>query len=152
MKFQKIGMLAAGAGLALGMAGATAAVAGATLKPVATVTPHLKLVNDQVVVVKGHNFPASQTVAITECGHTAKTDAKACNQNTADLGKPGGPELDGSTSSTGVVPTANYTFAKGTIGDSSCKSGQTCYIAVATLSSLSPPTVSATVLVPVTVK
>jgi hypothetical protein len=139
---------------------ATLTSKGCTIK----VSPSSKLVNDNTVSITGTNWPDPLTaaggpyvVAVTECSIEAAPtvanpsgDPAGCNENFADIGNPGGPELAYVPGSTPTDPVTvadpakalggnlslTYTVGTGIIGSdgSTCGTGKTdasCLLAVA---------------------
>ena len=139
------GGLLGGGGLLL--TGATAASASAscpTTSPILCVTPSAGLVNKQVVSVVVRAAPNTE-IAVTECNaNLAGGDSNACDQNPADLGKPGGPML----ALTGAKGNARLSYkvlvsSTKPVGDGNClpggdSSGVPCFLIAASVATEMP--------------
>jgi hypothetical protein len=147
MKLRKVGFLAAGVGLTVGMLAATG-VASASSSP----SIHLRFfggtnvsgvpagVDGQEVTVTGKNFtPNAPLVAVAECSPGVQlNDPNACIKTPGFA--PGDVVLT-TTSATGTMKVRNFYVvlneAAG-VGDGTCNTGQTCFIAVAVLNPANP--------------
>ena len=124
---------------------AQAAPAGAsagcpTTSPILCVNPSTGLVNKQAVSVVVRAAPNTE-IAVTECNSALATnDPNACDQNPADLNKPGGPML----ASTGAKGNARLTYkvlvsSTKPVGDGNClPGGDTCFLIAAQVSNQTP--------------
>jgi hypothetical protein len=148
MKLQKIGFLAAGVGLTMGMMAAATGAGASSPQP----SIHLRFfggtnvsgvpagVDGQEVTVTGKNFvPNAPLVAVAECNPGIQLkDANACIQTPGFA--PGDVVLT-TTSATGTMKVRNFYVvlneAAG-VGDGTCNTGQTCFITVAVLNPSNP--------------
>ena len=113
------------------------------------VTPTAAIVNHQVVTVIVRGAPADDTIAVTECNaNLAGGDQNACNENPADLGKPGGPAL-ARTNARGRAEIQYKVLVSSTkmVGDGYClaggdASGTPCFLIAADVATEMPLSVA----------
>ena len=112
-------------------------------------TPTAAIVNHQVVTVIVRGAPANDTIAVTECNENlAGGDPNACNDNPADLGKPGGPAL-ATTNARGRAEVQYKVLVSSTkpVGDGNClaggdSSGVPCFLIAADVATEMPLSVA----------
>ncbi len=134
------GLLGGGGLLLAGAAPASASAACPTTNPILCVNPSTGLVNKQVVSVVVRATPGTE-IAVTECNSNLATqDPNACDQNPADVGKPGGPML-AKTGSKGNARLSYKVLVSSTkaVGDGNCEpGGDTCFLIAANVSTQEP--------------
>jgi hypothetical protein len=105
------------------------------------VSPTTGVTNREALSVSVHMAAPGTEVAIVECNvNLAGGDSNACNQNPADLGKPGGPAL-AVTNSGGYAAISYKVLVSATkaIGDGTCApGGDTCFVLVASVATMMP--------------
>jgi hypothetical protein len=135
-----------GTGTVLVASGAAPAFAGSfcpsSSAPIVCVSPTTGVTNHEFLKVVVRTTP-NTSIAITECNHNlAAQDPNSCDQNIADVGKPGGPKI-GTTDATGKVSFSyqvrvTLNPAK-PIGDGQCApGGDTCFIIAAVVATQQP--------------
>ena len=119
---------------------ASASAGCPTTSPILCVNPSTALVNKQVVSVVVRSTPNTE-IAVTECNsNLAGNDPNTCDQNPADLGKPGGPML----ASVGAKGNARLSYkvlvsSTKAVGDGNClPGGDTCFLIAADVATQTP--------------
>ncbi len=139
------GGLLGGGGMLLSGAAPAGANSSCPSAPVLCITPSATILNHQVVSVVVRTGVPNETIAVTECNaNLAGSDPNACDQNPADLGKPGGPKL----ATTGGKGTARISYkvlvsSTKPVGDGNClpggdTSGVPCFLIAADISTQMP--------------
>ena len=134
------GLLGGGGLLFTGAVPASASPSCPTTNPNLCVTPSAGLVNKQAVAVVVRATPGTE-IAVTECNvNLAGSDPNACNQNPADVGKPGGPML-AKTGGQGNARLSYKVLVSSTkpVGDGNCEpGGDTCFLIAANVATQEP--------------
>jgi hypothetical protein len=133
--------LIGGGGILLAEAGpASASMNCSTTGPILCINPSTGLTNKQAVSVVVRAAPNTE-IAVTECNsNLAGNDPNACDQNPADLNKPGGPML-AMTGGKGNARISYKVLVSSTkaVGDGNClPGGDTCFLIAAQVSNQTP--------------